>query len=262
MPESREGCSFSDPFGIWQDDKLYVFVKALNEQTFKSGIYVLIYDSAFNLLETRSVLEEKWNLAYPYVFEHKGEIYMLPDAHESGRLTLYRAQNFPYEWEKLEGFNFPLSVMNATILHHAGRWWMFWSPAMSVKKKRDSLHIAIAEDLLGPWADMGCFLTDLGGALPGGSPIIDEDALLLPVRQNRRTEGGGLRFLRFEGFGNTRPLLIGGRSLGLPPSLEPAYPDGMHTLSAAGSVTLVDVKKERYSLRKSVNLFKKALKLS
>ncbi|MDF7674817.1 hypothetical protein PT277_05705 [Acetobacteraceae bacterium ESL0709] len=260
LPSEDDGCVLSDPFGLWRGDRLFIFVKAYNKHSFRSTIRVLVYDSAFTLLETAPALEEEWNLGYPQLFEHDGGIYMLPEAHASGRLSLYRAVNFPTEWEKVQGFEFPLSVVRGTMFYHAHRWWLFWSPADSVRRKEDTLHIAVAEELTGVWADMGPFLTDRGGAVPGGTPLVTEGTVFLPVVQNRRTMGGGLRLLRFESFGGSKPLLVGGRSLDFPPSLATSYPDGMHTLSEAGPVSLIDVKKEILSLDKPINLAKDLLR--
>lgn len=262
LPSTDTDCNISDPFGIWRDNKLFIFVKSYNKETFRSVIKVLVYNSSFTLLEDYVSLKEEWNLFHPYVFEHKGEIYMLPGACDTGRLCLYRATDFPRKWEKLDSFDFPLTAVNATILYHAHRWWLFWAPSESIRKKQDTLHIAVAEDLTGQWADMGPFLTDRGGAVPGGTPFNLDGVIFLPVQQNRRTMGGGLRLLRFENFGNGKPLLVGGRSLDFPPSLAINYPDGMRTLSAAGTVSLIDIKKETLSLSKPVDLVMGFLKNS
>jgi hypothetical protein len=44
-------------------------------------------------------LIEQTHLSYPFVFCHEDQIYMLPENEAGGKLTLYRAIDFPLHWE-------------------------------------------------------------------------------------------------------------------------------------------------------------------
>ncbi|MCX5617713.1 hypothetical protein NQF86_03370 [Bombella sp. TMW 2.2543] len=248
LPSCGKEGFLADPFGLWRDGKLYVFAEYYDYSQKKGVIEVLIYDEQFSLQERRRVLSEDWHLSYPHVFQHEGSVYMLPEAYKSGRLTLYKATSFPYEWQPVPSFRFPIGAIDATPLHHAGRWWLFWTPPAPKESRQSTLHIALAEELTGPWCDMGRFLIDRSGARPGGTPFVDGDEVFLPVQDCSTTYGGGIRLLRMNGFSRGRPSICGGDSIPLHVPEMKAYPDGIHTLSAAGNVTLVDFKKIRRGL--------------
>ncbi|MCX8666500.1 hypothetical protein J3T99_02520 [Acetobacteraceae bacterium B3987] len=261
LPSCGKEGFLADPFGLWHEGRLHVFAEYFDYVQGKGVIEVFIYDERFVLQERRCVLSEEWHLSYPYVFQHEGVFYMLPEAYKSGRLTLYKATSFPYEWERVPTFDFPIGAIDATPLHHAGRWWLFWTPPAPKQARQSTLHIALAEELTGPWCDMGHFLIDRSGARPGGTPFIEDDEVVLPVQDCSETYGGGIRLLRISGFKKGRPSICGGDSIPLHIPEIKDYPDGMHTLSAAGDVTLVDFKKIRRGLGPVLfNLKKQVLK--
>lgn len=261
LPSCGKEGFLADPFGLWHEGRLHVFAEYFDYVQGKGVIEVFIYDERFVLQERRCVLSEEWHLSYPYVFQHEGVFYMLPEAYKSGRLTLYKATSFPYEWERVPTFDFPIGAIDATPLHHAGRWWLFWTPPAPKQARQSTLHIALAEELTGPWCDMGHFLIDRSGARPGGTPFIEDNEVVLPVQDCSETYGGGIRLLRISGFKKGRPSICGGDSIPLHIPEIKDYPDGMHTLSAAGDVTLVDFKKIRRGLGPVLfNLKKQVLK--
>jgi len=50
------------------------------------------------LIDITEVLEKPYHLSYPYIFEEDGEIYLMPETHESKRLELYQCIEFPSKW--------------------------------------------------------------------------------------------------------------------------------------------------------------------
>ncbi|WP_439127045.1 glucosamine inositolphosphorylceramide transferase family protein, partial [Rosenbergiella collisarenosi] len=81
-------------------------------------IEAFVLDQNFRVLEKRTVLKEDWHLSYPYVFEAEGEIWMLPEGYKSGRLTLYKAIEFPWRWQAEPRFSFPEAAIDATPYFH------------------------------------------------------------------------------------------------------------------------------------------------
>lgn len=243
LPDIGDHRFLADPFGFWRDGKLHVFAEAFDYRSPSGTIEVLIYDGTGRLLSRETVLQEPWHLSYPFVFAHEDEVYMLPEASASGRLSLYRAKSFPREWERVEAFDFPEAAIDATPFHYAGHWWMFWTPAGSKDERQSLLNISVADTLMGPWKNLGLFLNDRAGARPGGTPVLVDGKIFLPTQDCRGTYGRGIRLLEIEGLERGLPKVTPGLSISIPASLRKRYPDGMHTLSAAGQVTLIDVKK-------------------
>jgi hypothetical protein len=239
----------ADPFGLWRDGVLHVFVETYDYRVRIGAIELLRYSPAFDLIERRIVLAEPWHLSYPYVFEGEGETWMLPEAHRSGALTLYRAAEFPYRWEAMARIPLDTIAVDATPLFHDGLWWLFYAGSGSERDKMGALHIAFAERLAGPWRPHSGnpVRIDTSSARPGGTPCIIDGRVVLPVQDCARTYGGAIRPLTFDRLTPDRVTMTAGDALTPPAGFAP-YVEGLHTLAGAGTVTLIDVKRTELSL--------------
>src|SRR5262245_35596343 len=63
----------ADPFGLWRDGRLHLFVETYDYRDRRGAIDVLILDEALRLVERRPALREPWHLSYPFVFEAEGQ---------------------------------------------------------------------------------------------------------------------------------------------------------------------------------------------
>lgn len=233
----------ADPFGLCHGDVLHVFAEQYDYRSRHGRIERLTFDRQFDLIERRLALREPWHLSYPYVFEADGATWMLPEAHKSGALTLYRAHGAFDDWRPECVIALDCVPVDATILHYQGRWWLFYAVANSRASKQGELRVAWADTLCGPWTPhpdnpVRC---DAGSSRPGGTALIVEDAIMLPTQDCRVTYGGGvvplwITRLDPEGF-----VAQAGPTLDRPSSV-PDDCAGMHTLSQCGPVTLIDVK--------------------
>lgn len=239
----------ADPFGLWRDERLHIFVEAYDYRVRVGTIEVLVYDPDFQLVGRGLALAEPWHLSYPFVFEAEGEIWMMPEAARSGRLTLYRALDFPYHWEAAHEIALDHDAIDATPLFHAGLWWLFYTSPDREAGKFRTLHIAFAARLQGPWHPHRAnpVRIDVSAARPGGTPQVIDDRVMLPVQDCSRTYGGAIRPLWFDVLTPDIVRTRADRSI-TPPSQCGAFIEGLHTLAAAGDVTLIDVKKTELSL--------------
>lgn len=230
----------ADPFGLWRGGELHVFVETYDYYTHHGAIDVLRFDASFSLLDRRPALRETWHLSYPFVFEADGETWMLPEAHRSGGLTLYRAARFPDRWKAVCRIALDAVAVDATPVWHGGLWWLLYSPGTA---KTGALHAAYAERLTGPWTPHpgNPIRADRASSRPGGTPFVDGGAIVLPVQDCTRTYGGAIRPLRITALTPDRFEAKAGDALHAPAGAAP-YTDGLHTLAAAGEVTLVDAK--------------------
>lgn len=239
----------ADPFALWRDDRLHVFVETYDYRVRVGRIEVLTYDADLSLLRRQPALSEPWHLSYPFVFEAEGETWMLPEAHKSRGLTLYRCASFPDRWEAAHRIELDQVPIDATPLFHEGLWWLFYTPALREIDKIAALQLAWADRLAGPWHPLPqnpvCF--DAASARPGGTPAVIDGRVMLPVQDCTRTYGGAIRPLWFDSLTPSQVTCSPGSQLPIPASLAP-FTEGVHTLSAAGSVTLIDAKKTELSL--------------
>ena len=260
----RTLCFLADPFGLWRDGYLYLFAEAYDYRTRRGNIVACKLDASFNVLEKRTVLDEPWHLSYPNVFEADGEIWMLPEGYKSGSLTLYRAVEFPWRWEKVPEFSFPCAAIDPSPLFADGRWWMFYAPPAPKPARTSHLMLATSPHLFGPWENVSTqpIRVDKGGARMGGTPFRHRGKLVLPTQDCSRSYGGAMRLLEMDEASLRAPVLEAGCHLQAPAASAP-FTQGLHTLSAAGEVTLIDTRRDVYASleRISVDIGRKWRKL-
>lgn len=239
----------ADPFGLWRDGRLYLFVEAYDYRTRHGIIEVIELDEAFSTVRRAVVLREPWHLSYPQVFEADGQVWMLPEAHRSGALTLYRAAAFPDVWEPVARLTLDTPAIDATPFRHGGLWWLAYSPTGPQRWKQGRLHLAFAERLSGPWRlhPGNPVRNNLASSRPGGTVWMEDSTPVLPVQDCTLTYGGAIRQLKFLQLDPERFEAEASAPLA-PPSDAGRYAMGLHTLSAAGPVTLFDVKRIDRSL--------------
>ena len=243
LPAEPDYTFLADPFGIHDGEWLHLFVEHYDYRTRHGKIERLTFDAALNPADRRPALREDWHLSYPQVFEGDGAVWMLPEAHRSGKLTLYRAHGRFEDWRAECTIALDCNPVDTSILHHADRWWLFYSSAASREDKIATLHIAWAERLCGPWTPhpLNPVRRDRRSARPGGTPVVIGGQIMLPVQDCSHTYGGAIRPLWIERLDDTGFDAVSGDPLPFPPG-APAASEGMHTLSACGAVTLVDIK--------------------
>lgn len=262
-PMARPFTFLADPFGLWRDGRLHVFVETYDYRVRVGAIEVLTFDATFALVDRALVLDEPWHLSYPQVWEAEGETWLLPEAHRSGRLTLYRAVDFPKRWEPAHVIELDHIPVDATPLWHEGRWWLFYTSASAEPDKMSALHVAYADRLTGRWTPHPAnpVRRDWASARPGGTAQVIAGQVVLPVQDCSATYGGAIRPLRFTRLDPDGVEAEAGLPIVAPAGFAP-FVEGLHTLAAAGPVTLIDAKRTELSPRGlSIEIVREARKL-
>jgi hypothetical protein len=261
LPPEEYLCFLADPFGIERDGMRHVFVEHYDYRTRHGTIECLAFGRDGTLIDRRRVLAEPWHLSYPFVFEDGADVYMMPEAHRSGGLTLYRATEFPWRWERASPISLDHVAIDATPVFHDGLWWLFYSAAdHGETAKTGALFAAWAEQIGGPWTAHAGNPIRLGAdsSRPGGTPVVLDGALVLLMQDCRYTYGGAIRPLTIHHLSADRFEAEAGAAIKAPPHFAP-YDAGLHTLSAMGSATLVDVKRKLLSPHSLAVLAKREL---
>lgn len=250
LPDMPAFTFLADPFGVHTAEKLTLFVESYDYRTRHGIIERLTFDDKYNLADRRTCLREPWHLSYPVVFEGEGATWMLPEAHRSGGLTLYRATGVHDGWVPEVRIVLDRIPVDATPLWYDDRWWLFYSPADTKSTRISHLHIAVARSLCGPWVPHvgNPVRVDQSSSRPGGLPIVIGDRIMLPVQDCTVTYGGAIRPLWISHLSESGFEAAAGAPLPAPNSAG-KWCDGMHTLSACGPLTLIDVKRIDTSAR-------------
>lgn len=243
LPSPEGGAFRADPFGLWHGGRLYVFVERFDPGDQRGRIEVLTYSDELDLISIDLALQEPWHLSYPYVFRSGTDCWMLPEARGAGQLTLYRAHSFPLGWKAELTIPLPDDAVDATPLFWKEKWWLFYCIRRGRSHRTSELHVAFANELAGPWQDhpLSPVRRGLSASRPGGSPLIGDGYIDLPVQDARNGYGGALRRLRITNLDEARFEADDYDWLHAPAIFAP-FNDGLHTLSSAGHVSLIDLK--------------------
>lgn len=244
LPNPGRWAFRADPFGIWSDDRLYIFVETFHYSDPRGFIEVATYSAALELLSIDLALREPWHLSYPFVFRMGGDYWMLPEARDSGRLTLYRAEAFPLRWKAEMTIPVERGAVDATPLRWNGKWWLFYSTRQKQPERANRLHVAFADDLTGQWCShpLNPVRVSVSAGRPGGSPCVHDDHIDLPMQDGSNGYGSALRRLRITVL-NERQFEAEDSPWVTPRGEFAPFDDGVHTLSSAGHLSLIDFKR-------------------
>jgi hypothetical protein len=143
---------WADPFPVSANGLHYVFVEELPFRTNKGHISVLELDGSGHLRRTAKVLEKDHHLSYPFVFEWRGERFMIPETGANRSIEVYRARAFPDQWELEQVLMDDIYAVDTTLTERDGTWWMFTNIALDGVVNTDELYVFQAPTPFGPWA--------------------------------------------------------------------------------------------------------------
>lgn len=187
---------YADPFLFEKDGKTFLFFEDFR---FAEGRAVISYcelGADGTPGSPVEVLRCPFHLSYPFVFEHEGEIYMLPETRGNRRVELYRATNFPTAWTSEAVLLSDVHVVDATIHKVNGKFWMFAGVSNGNYSNSDELCIFFADALKGPWTPHrnNPVLSDVRRSRPAGVLFYDEGRLIRPSQDCGKTYGYALVF--------------------------------------------------------------------
>lgn len=176
------------------------------------------------------------HLAYPFVFDAGTETVCVPDASASGSVYAYaldpERRNCPATL--LKG----VAAVDPTMVHYDGRWWLFCT--LRGPHNQTDLHVFFADEWNGPWRPhaFNPVKSDMRSSRPAGACFTMDGNLHRPAQDCSRRYGGAIAINRVEVLTPTR---FRERTLiTLRPDPRWSWPDGMHTINAAGDCVVVD----------------------
>ena len=183
------GNAVADPFAIFRNGTWYLFFELFQRN---SEIAAIGASSSKDLVHWNPlgiVLTQPHHLSYPFVFEHDGQVYMMPESKSVKRVDLYRAIEFPFRWE-FEKTILRGRFMDCSMVQHAGKYWLFagW--------RSYSLKLFHASSPLGPWKPHWMPLLrgySKSSSRPGGRPLFHDGKLIRFSQDCKKCYGHQLR---------------------------------------------------------------------
>lgn len=116
---------WADPAVIHAGNMYYIFIEEFIYQTGKGHIALIRMDEKGNYTEPETIIERPYHLSYPFVFEHEGCYYLIPESVANHTIEVYKAVDFPTRWEFHGNLMENVDAVDSTLLFHGGRWWLF-----------------------------------------------------------------------------------------------------------------------------------------
>ncbi|MFT3891823.1 MAG: hypothetical protein QM730_09345 [Anaerolineales bacterium] len=235
------GGFWADPFLIERLGKTYVFFEEfLFKKQFGHISFAEIQKDG-SIGKSQMALERPYHLSYPFLFENRGEFYMIPETGQNRSIEVYRCRSFPNEWAYHKTLMHGVRAVDTTLLEHLGMWWMFVNMASEGGSTWDELHLFYADDPLSEhWTPhpLTPVVSDVRSARPAGRLFRREGLLLRPSQDSSLRYGYALNINRItkltkyeyeeELFERLEPPK-GGKFL------------AVHTLNSLHDLTVIDV---------------------
>lgn len=122
--DSPRGTFHADPFVVQHQERTWVFVEEYVYARERARVVCAEVSDDGNVGSWQAALEEPWHLSFPFVFEAAGAMFMIPEAGESGKVTLYRAHDFPNRWVP-ERVLLDYGGLDTVAFQHDDQWWFF-----------------------------------------------------------------------------------------------------------------------------------------
>src|SRR3989441_3077933 len=239
-----DGRFIADPFGAQLDGAAHILYEDFRYSTSKGLIATMEATATGPPRIPKVVIELPVPASYPYLIEDRGDIYCVPETNEAREVSLYRAVNFPTEWEKVTTILKDVAALDTTVFQHGGRWWL-------THTDRDAgqyVHLFVwhATDLQGPWEPhaLNPVKADVRSSRPAGTPFVHHGTLYRPAQDCSRRYGGRIVINRVRR--PTPPPVVEEAATTGEPFPDGAFPDGIPTPSRVGDMTLVDSKRHRF----------------
>ena len=237
--QAPPGRFWADPFPIVVDGKVWVFFEDYSFASKKAVISCAPVCADGDLGEVATALACPHHLSYPFIFEHQGELYMIPDTWDENRVDLWRCRRFPGDWHRERTLLDGVSMSDPTPHWQDGKLWLFGTVSEARARANDELHIYVANALDGAWQPHPAnpVVSDRARARPAGRLFLQDGHLIRPGQDCSGGYGRAVVLNRVDelderAYAETPIGRIDGT--GLPGNR------GTHTLNYAGGLEFLD----------------------
>lgn len=234
----------ADPFAMRHTGVTTILAEDFDYRTKKGVISAFGIRDDGTFTKPRPVLEFPVHASYPFLFEHEGSVYCVPELSGLREVGLYKADRFPDAWKKVATLVEGFPGVDATLFHHEGRWWLFCTSGDDGTCL--NLYVFHSRDLFGPWQAhaRNPVKTDARSARPAGTPFVRDGRLYRPSQDCSTTYGGAIAMnevtrLTPDEFAENTVAVVR-------PDRKGPYSWGLHTICAAGDVTIIDAKRKAF----------------
>lgn len=200
---SPRGSFYADPFVVRHADATWLFCEAFHCAGNRGYIAAARIGDDLEMREPARVLDPGCHTSFPFVFEHGGTLYLVPETSRGGSVELYACDAMPDRWRLAARLLEGVDCADSVLYLHEGVWYLVTSQAADRGSSSRGLAIYCAESPLSPrwgphpvnrerrYADRSH-----GYGRNAGAIVADGSDLLRPMQASTRYYGEAARVMR------------------------------------------------------------------
>jgi hypothetical protein len=241
MPEPDEDLFIADPFALRSNGGVTILAEEYSRTTGLGIIRELEFTTGSGFRSAGVSIAGAHHLSYPFVVEDGGQTYVVPETADALEVALYELQGD--SWVRVETLVEGRDLVDPSLVKHGDRWWL-WAADREIDEWA-ALTLWHAPSLRGPWVEhpISPVKVDVRAGRPGGTPFVHQGKLYRPAQDC--AESYGARTVINEVTELTAEAYSEQVTTTVAPVARGPYSRGLHTVSRAGAVTLVDGKRLR-----------------
>lgn len=193
---------WADPHIIFKDQKYYIFIEEMLLKENKGWISVIEMDGIGKMTLPEKVLDHKYHLSYPYIFENEDGIFMIPEVKRSKTVALYKSKNFPKEWVFVKNILENVEAVDPTLFNFDNKYWLFTNIVTNKgASSHDELFLFYSDSLdSDEWVSHphNPVISDVKKARPAGRLFWHQDQLYRPSQDCSNYYGYGIKLNKVE----------------------------------------------------------------
>ncbi len=140
---------YADPFLLEREGTTFVAFEDYDYARRYASIRAAEVHADCSIGPSFPCLDLGYHLSFPNIFEHDGELFMIPESLSDGTVTLYRARSFPGEWVR-EKVLFRGNATDTTLWREGTRFFFFTTLHERDDRGMKTLLFS-ADSLTGDW---------------------------------------------------------------------------------------------------------------
>ncbi len=234
---------WADPHVIERNGSHFIFIEEFTYKTNKGHLSVLEIDSNGKVNKPVKILEKPYHLSYPFIFEHEGNMYMIPETEQNETIDVYKCAEFPAKWEFYKHLFEGISAVDSTMAHYNGKWWIFLNKKNgNYMSYKDELYLYYADSPLSDkWTahPLNPVVSDVRSARSAGRIYKHNGFLIRPSQDCSVEYGYRIKLNKIIELNETNYREVEFDMI------QPNYDKnicGMHTLAQSDEFTVLDCK--------------------
>lgn len=232
---------WADPFIYNKNGKYFIFIEEMLIKQNKGFISVMELNTDGTFTKPIPIIENEYHMSYPFLFEEKDHLYMIPETGSNKTIELYKCLDFPYKWEFQKVLIEGEKAVDTTVFKHNNKFWIFTNKKEMVgASAHEELFLYYADDIInGKWIahPKNPIVSDVRYARPAGNIFVKDNKIYRPAQNCSKRYGYGI---------NIQEIMTLNENEYEEKNIDSIFPNwaddllGTHTLNYCEGLTVID----------------------